>query len=268
MPWPPSVPSAAGPVDGVIGAARAEKLPPHPGYPAGVSPALLRIDPRFCGPPGTANGGYAAGLLGTRLSGPARVRLRRPVPLETPLEVVAVAGGGLELRQGPEVVASAEPATLALALPPLPGAAEAREASRGYAGHRQHPFPRCFVCGPARAEGDGLRLFAGPWRPGVVATPWTPHASLDAGDGTVRPELVWAALDCPGYFASRDDGATMLLGELTAQLEAPVPVGAPCTVVGWLLEVSGRKRTVGTAVLDAGGRCLARARAVWVEPRG
>ena len=26
----------------------------------------------------------------------------------------------------------------------------------------EHPLPTCFVCGPARAKGDGLRIFAGP----------------------------------------------------------------------------------------------------------
>jgi hypothetical protein len=26
----------------------------------------------------------------------------------------------------------------------------------------EHPLPMCFVCDPARAQGDGLRIVAGP----------------------------------------------------------------------------------------------------------
>ena len=29
-------------------------------------------------------------------------------------------------------------------------------------GRVDHPFPRCFACGPDRDEGDGLRIFPGP----------------------------------------------------------------------------------------------------------
>ena len=40
--------------------------------------------------------------------------------------------------------------------------AEARGAASRFAGHHDHPFPGCFVCGTERAAGDGLRLFPGP----------------------------------------------------------------------------------------------------------
>jgi hypothetical protein len=35
----------------------------------------------------------------------------------------------------------------------------------------------------------------------VVACVWTPSADFADADGTVRREIVWAALDCPGIFA-------------------------------------------------------------------
>ena len=43
----------------------------------------LRIAGRFCGPPGTGNGGFASGSLAARLAGTIHVEvtLRRPVPL-------------------------------------------------------------------------------------------------------------------------------------------------------------------------------------------
>ena len=31
-----------------------------------------------------------------------------------------------------------------------------------HAGLHDHRYPTCFVCGPERAQGDGLRIFTGP----------------------------------------------------------------------------------------------------------
>ncbi|WP_324274811.1 hypothetical protein [Blastococcus brunescens] len=43
----------------------------------------LAVAGRFCGPPGTANGGYLAGRLAPLVDSPAvSVRLRRPIPLD------------------------------------------------------------------------------------------------------------------------------------------------------------------------------------------
>ena len=47
----------------------------------------LTVDPRFCGPPGTANGGYAAGLMAQRAAVKVRIRLERPIPVQVPLEL-------------------------------------------------------------------------------------------------------------------------------------------------------------------------------------
>jgi hypothetical protein len=52
----------------------------------GVKESLL-IPTRFSGPPGTGNGGYSCGRFAALVGGAAEVTLRRPVPLETPLEV-------------------------------------------------------------------------------------------------------------------------------------------------------------------------------------
>jgi hypothetical protein len=46
--------------------------------------ASLVVAPRFCGPPGSANGGYACGLIAAYLDGQAEITLRRPPPLATP----------------------------------------------------------------------------------------------------------------------------------------------------------------------------------------
>jgi hypothetical protein len=229
---------------------------------------IVNIPRRFCGPPDRANGGYSAGTLARHASDIVRVRLERPVPLETDLDVVTQEGGVLELRHGAELIARAEPAGLHLHVPAPPDYLEAMDASRHYTGFVDHAYPGCFVCGPKRARGDGLHIFAGPCaRRGLVASPWTPDVSLDAGDGKVRAEFMWAALDCPGYFAARDDRKPMLLGEFTAHVDRRVHVDEPCVVIGWPISVSGRKYEVGTALFDEDGELCARARGLWIELR-
>jgi hypothetical protein len=230
---------------------------------------LLTVAPRFCGPPGAANGGYLAGLFAQHAPTTVRVRLERPIPLGVALQVVARDAGRLELLHEGQCVASAVPDQLALDVPRAPDYLGAMEASRRYVGFSDHTFPGCFVCGPDRARGDGLRIFAGACtdNPRIVAAPWVPDAGLGLADGKVRPEFMWAALDCPGYFAARSDGANMLLGEFTAHVDRRVHVDEPCVIVGWQIASRGRKHEVGTALFDEDGELCARARATWIEPR-
>ena len=228
----------------------------------------LTIAARFCGPPASANGGYFAGSVATLAGRTLAVRLLKPPPLDTPLTVEALEGGGLRVLARDGVVSESHPAVLELQTPPRPAYLEAVEASRHYAGFRHHAFPGCFVCGTQRARGDGLRIFAGalPGR-GIVAAPWVPDASLDGGDGKVRAEFMSAALDCPGYFALAAQDQVMLLAEFTAHVDRRVHVGEACTVVGWPIESSGRKHVAGTALFDGRGEQCGRARALWIEPR-
>lgn len=228
----------------------------------------LTIAKRFCGPPTTANGGYFAGLLAARASTTVSVRLRAPPPLDTELSVVQTADGRLEARHHDTVIGDATPATLDVRSPtPPPQYREAMEASRDYAGHSS-PVPMCFVCGVSRTPGDGLRIFAGkvPGR-NIVAAPWTPDASLDRGDGKIRPEFMSAALDCPGYYAIASN-RMMLLAQYTVQVERLARVDEPCTVVGWHIGSNGRKHEAGTALFGADGDLCGRAWAMWIELRG
>jgi hypothetical protein len=230
--------------------------------------ATLIIAARFCGPPTSANGGYFSGSVATLAARTVTVRLRQPPPLETPFEVKAVADGGLEVRSAQELIGEARPATLSLEIPRRPHYLEAVEASRRYAGFRYHRFPSCFVCGTARARGDGMRIFAGALPElGLVAAPWVPDASLDRGDGKVRAEFMSAALDCPGYYAVAPDDRMMLLAEFTAHVDRLVHVGESCTLIGWQLGAQGRKREAGTALFDGRGELCGRARALWIEPK-
>lgn len=226
------------------------------------------IPGRFNGPLESGNGGYSAGALAALLDGPVEVSLRSPVPLDTPLHATAE-DGAARLLNGETLVAEARPVPdFELDVPAAVGVEEAREARGRYRGLEDGPFSRCFVCG--RARDDGFEVFAGPLadRP-LVASTWIPEPATADGDGTVRPEFVWAVLDCPTYFAAyRDEESTIsFLARFTVSIEAPVRAGEEQVVIAWPLEVDGRKRQAGGAVLSAGGEVLARAHALLIEPR-
>ena len=229
----------------------------------------LRVAKRFCGPPTSANGGYFAGLIAALSPNTLSVRLKAPPPLDTGLSVIETQDGRVEVRHGDTVVGEGIPATLDLQRPRAPDQQEAIEASRNYVGFTRHSFPTCFVCGTHRAQGDGLCIYAGevPGRH-LVAAPWTPDPSLDRGDGAVRPEFISAALDCPGYFAVTPGDRVMLLAQFTVQTERLARVGEPCTVIGWSIGSNGRRHEAGTALFGGDGELCARARAIWIEPRG
>lgn len=227
----------------------------------------LVIPHRFRGPTGSGNGGYVVGRLASFARGNVRVRLLRPPPLEVPLDVVRLPDEALLLRQGETVIADARPCDLKLEVPRPPDYLEAMEASLAYAGLRHHPYPECFVCGPARARGDGLRLFAGPVTGrALVAAPWTPDDSL-AIDGKVLPEHMFAALDCPGAFALGSLVPGTVLGTLSAHVDRRARAGKPHVVIGWRIDRDGRKCRVGTAIFDEDGDLCGRAEGVWILPR-
>jgi hypothetical protein len=228
----------------------------------------LTIAARFCGPATSSNGGFFAGSVAALAAGTVTVRLLKPPPLDREFAVEELEGGVLRVLDGAEPVGEARPAALDLELRAAPDYLEAVEASRHYAGFRYHRFPTCFVCGTHRVRGDGMRIFAGLIAErALVAAPWVPDASLDAGDGKVRAEFMSAALDCPGYYAVAPDDRMMLLAEFTAHVDRRVHVGESCTVVGWQIGSSGRKHDAGTALFDGEGNLVGRARALWIEPR-
>ena len=226
----------------------------------------MRIASRFCGPPDSGNGGYCAGLLANALGGAVEVTLRRPPPLEQELRLV-VEPARAELCHGDQLVAEARQTPLELTVPSAPSFARAVELSQHYVGHTKHHFPGCFVCGPARAVGDGLRIFPGAEHEGEpVAAPFRPDASLGQSGSFLPAELVWAALDCVGYFATAEpDYPVALLGRMTAELLGAVQVDEPCVVIGWSLGREGRKLRAGTALFGSDGRLRGRAHQTWIS---
>ena len=168
----------------------------------------ISIPARFNGPPASGQGGYSCGVLATRLDGPASVSLRRPVPLDRELELRPGESGGTLAFAARELVAEAAPApALAAWDGPAVGLVEARAARRRHSPPAGAEFSHCFVRGTARE--NGFDIFTGPVTgTDLVASPWTPPARAAGADGAAAPEFVWAALDCPGYFALHGDDHT------------------------------------------------------------
>lgn len=228
----------------------------------------VTIAPRFRGPPDSANGGYACGVVARALPpGAAEVTLRSPPPLDLPLSL-AETDDGVELRDGEALVASGRSVPAPGLAPPAAVPLEEAEAARAGSPMRtRHPYPTCFVCGPKAEDGLGVTCGHVQGRGDVVAAPFATAEWMADSEGNVRPELVWSVLDCPGGIAEMlSPGAGIaVLGRLTAELRAPIPVGSDYVAIGWTAGREGRKAHAGTAVLDRSGTPLAVGRATWIE---
>jgi hypothetical protein len=239
----------------------------------------IAIDRRFRGPPTSANGGYVCGLVANAIGGSGEVTLRAPPPLDQPLEIVQAADGSVELRNAQALLATGRTARLDVAEIPAASFPEAEAAaSRSlYSDEGNHNLPGCFVCGPGRAPGDGLRIFVGPLaanpsrRIEALAATWVPSADLAGSDGRVSGEFVWSALDCPTGFAAvsaRHLGMSghepMLLGRMAAQIDRRPKPGDRCIVAAWPTGRDGRKLFANSALLGTDGETLAVAQATWL----
>jgi len=229
----------------------------------------VSIPARFNGPLTSGHGGYSSGVFAGLVDGQAEVTLRSPVPLDKPLDVIHEEGGSVHLMDGETLIAAAHPAAeLDLEVPAPVSVAEARQASEGYLGKPDELFGHCFVCG--RGREDAFGVFAGVVEGrDLVASPWTPRDWTAGEEGRVHPEFVWAVLDCPTYFAVYRGPELPLsfLGRMSARIDAPVVAGDEHVVIAWPLELDGRKRHAGAAVLSREGAPLAVARALMIEPR-
>jgi hypothetical protein len=225
-------------------------------------PASLTFPRRFRGPLTSANGGYAAGSLARAVPADGvEVTLRLPPPLERPLAIVTDGERRL-LLDGEQLVAEARASEPRVSPPAPPSFEQAAAATSRAAGLDATEFEECFVCG-TRPEGDGLEIHAGPVAgrdDGLVAATWVARE--------VRPEIVWAVIDCPGaYSLGEGVRGEPVLARMTARIERLPTEGERCVVVGWPLEVDGRKRHAGTALYGEDGSVLAVSRQLWIEPR-
>ena len=221
----------------------------------------ITLPRRFRGPLTSANGGYACGRLAAFVdSDVVEVTLRLPPPLECALDVRRD-GDAAALLDLDTVVAEARPAVDDLQAPAPLSLADAEDAASRHVRMGSPVFGECFVCG-IREDDDGLGIYAGPvaGREPVHAAPWTVRETA--------PEIVWAAIDCPGAFAVGAEGrGGTVLGRMTARIIRVPDTGEPCVVASWPLGEDGRKLFAGTALFGEDGELLALARQTWITPR-
>ena len=178
------------------------------------------------------------------------------------MDVLRPAEGSVEIHDPGGLVAEGRMIDNELAAPPPIDFVQAVRAAANYRGFNPgSTFVSCFVCSPERE--DGLRIFPGAIN-GQLAAPWTPDSALVDADGSVQPEIVWAALDCPTFFASTEPGQLALLGRMSAELRGPVRASQPHVVVAQPEGASGRKRFGSSAIYDARGGLLALAYTTWI----
>lgn len=224
------------------------------------------IDHRFRGPSQSANGGYIAGVLAELIDGPAEITLRRPPPLDRPLQLHEV-DGGYDLKDGEDLIGDVRAGAFRVDVPPRPSDEAIRAAQEDYPGKKMNLLPHCFVCGIGREPGDGLRVHASPVTGAeLVAAEWHAHPDLCDADGMMPERYVFAALDCPGAYAFFDESeGHMLLGRITGEVTGTVRAGDMCTVLAWKEGAEGRKAFAGSAVLNPAGEVVASAYAIWIK---
>ena len=239
--------------------------------------STFRVGSRFNGPAHSGNGGYSAGVAARMIDSPAvEATLRAPIPLNTTLRAHPN-GAGLDIMTDDAatrvLVMSVRPVRLDIPKVKSPGLEAAKVASATFRSATEHVLPTCFVCGPARKPGDGLRIFpdwtkdpAGIDNPNdfpIVAAPWIPEPDLVGAHNRIAPEFMWAALDCPGAFAV--DKEPILLGRMSAQILERPHAGEPIVVVAWSAGHERRKHFAGTALFSEAGDLLAFSEQTWIQ---
>lgn len=106
----------------------------------------LMIEKRFCGPPSSANGGYACGLLAAHIDGNAEITLLAPPPLGQRLGLVA-GEHDVDARKDETTRATGRRVRIDVPEIPLVDFSAARDAvRRAPCDESSHPLP---MCGPA-----------------------------------------------------------------------------------------------------------------------
>jgi hypothetical protein len=245
------------------------------------------IDQRYNGPPRSANGGWAGGLLASRLSPETAstakqafpsvsVSLKLPPPLNESLQVRRNLDASLTLMHGALELAHAQLEAFDLTPPQAPSLRAAEMASelgmsQGLS-RTNWPYALCFACGVSRD--DGLCISPSPLggndEDRAVGALWTPSAWLARDDGKVRLEAVWAALDCPAGIAwsyQLPEGALMVTVRMSVSVRQLPLINQPHIVLGWPISRDGRKLHAGTALYDAKGALLASSKQLWLLPK-
>ena len=230
----------------------------------------IKIADKYNGPNHSGNGGYVCGLIDSHAPFTiSEVTLKLPTPLNKEL-LVYYEPQRVSLLDGNHIIGYAREGQLDINIPIPPDYLEASRAAQNYIGTAEHHFfPHCFVCGPHRKSGDGLRIFPGRVaHTDLFAAPWIPDGHLGDASGKVRKEYLWSALDCPGAFALMGEAMhPMVLGRMTCKHnpQAYIEIGEQCVVTAWPMGREGRKLYCGTAIFNQNREWVAVAKAIWIS---
>jgi hypothetical protein len=209
-------------------------------------------------------------MLASLLPGPCECTLRKPIPLERELNTKAQEESA-QLLEGDEVIIEAVRRKIDLSRAPQVHFEEAERIAAKSPAFENHPFPTCFTCGPQRESGDGLRIFPGrreddSGKDSLFVAPWVPDPSLTNGGTAIRPEFVWAAMDCPtGFAAGFPWQGTLVTGRLALEQLLPVYPLQRCVITSWATGSEGRKFHAEAALRGPDGELCAKARATWIK---
>lgn len=231
------------------------------------------IKRRFIGPPNSANGGYACGRIAAFIDGSAEVTLRRPPPVDQEMTVREASDGSVAMYDGETLIGSGESISFASVLIEAPTFEQASKAAQRTFDASLHTLPTCFVCGPQRAPGDGLRIHVGPIDPqdeqwqGVLAAPWVPGENVADEEGFVLPEFVWAALDCPTAYACSSPAGMrhILLGRQSVEILRRPGAAERCIIAAQETSHDGRKSYAAATLFGEEGAAIAFCKATWIE---
>jgi len=189
------------------------------------------------------------------------------------MSVVGESDDSIALYNREKLIATARSLVLPVNDTPGPAFDDAVAASGRTFEPSFHKLPMCYVCGPHRAPGDGLRIFCGPldargsgWS-GDVAAPWIPERYMANDKGEVSTEFVWAALDCPTAYACGSPAGfpTILLGRQAVTIVAKPVIGERCVIAAHQTSREGRKYLAEATLFGEANTPLARCLATWIE---
>lgn len=224
----------------------------------------LRVDGRFEGAPGRAQGGYTGGLLHD--GRPRRVWFRSAIPLDTDLDVASDDETTTVTRDGELVLEShpVDPLTDPLESVSMGEAISGRDWAEA-AGFPDLIAP-CYSCGTR----DGtLRTHPGrvsdssTWAAPMTYPGWT------ATEGVVDPAHIWAVIDCaPGYPVAfgNPEPRFAFTGWISVDVRASIEPGRPAIVVAAADPWNGRKRAARSALWTADGTLIALSESLWIAP--
>ena len=86
----------------------------------------IQIKARYNGPDNMGNGGYVCGMLDNHTPFLSKITLRKPIPLETDLSFLDIEMK-IQLMQGMELIATAEPGEVEIEIPQAPDFETARQ---------------------------------------------------------------------------------------------------------------------------------------------